>query len=69
MERTGTGVRRLLLSDHFNADDTLIEVRACMKSFRLRDDDSSGTHRLTAAKEGERRPANVVTAKACGCLD
>jgi len=32
------GVRRLLSSEHFSVDDTLIEALASMKSFRLKDD-------------------------------
>lgn len=35
-------VRRLLSSDHFSVDGTLIEAWASMKSFRLRDDGGSG---------------------------
>ena len=35
-------VRRLLSSDHFSVDGTLIEAWASMKSFRPRDDDGSG---------------------------
>jgi transposase len=35
-------VRRLLSSDHFSVDGTLIEAWASMKSFRPRDDDGRG---------------------------
>jgi len=35
-------VRRLLSSDHFSVDGTLIEAWASMKSFRPRDEDGSG---------------------------
>jgi transposase len=53
-------VRRLLSSDHFSVDGTLIEAWASMKSFRPRDDDGSedgggGGRNMLADFRGEKR--------------